>query len=87
MKTYPLLAYEENTLFVWGSFNEKTFKGMPDVTEDMTIVVQNASNPFVIIYNTSGLTKQEKDDVVKQHCSMMANGCNFRPERQLRLFY
>lgn len=59
---------------------ENSFSTMPQVDGNMIVVVTNAKNPIVNIYNTNGFNEEEKMDVVKKHCSMMALGCDYTYE-------
>ena len=80
MKTYSLINGEENTIFVWSSFMENSFSTMPQVDDNMIVVITNASNPIISIYNTNGFNEEEKMDVVNKHCNMMSIGCNYNYE-------
>ena len=80
MRNYSINKGDENTIFVWSSFGEKNFDSMPPVDDNMIVVITNASNPIISIYNTNGFNKEEIIETVKKHCTLMSLGCNYTYE-------
>lgn len=76
-KNFSIIAGEENSIFVWSSFLAKNFEEMPDVTDDMIVVITNAHQPTVTIYNVKGFSEQDINRVIKRHCSYIGSGCNY----------
>lgn len=64
-------------LFVWNSFNAESFSDMPHPTEDMIVVVANAANPHVAIYDCKGLNDEQRFEVARQHGIRITQGCNY----------
>jgi len=79
-REFSVVAGEKNSVFVWSSAYNKSFFNMPEVTDDMIVVITNAHTPTVVIFDASGMTEEEKVTVVKRHCSNITRGCNYRYE-------
>ena len=79
-KEFSLQAGDKNSIFVWSSPFQKSFKEMPEVNDDMTVIVTNAAHTYVHIYNTKGYTEEEIMEVVKAHCRFVCSGCNYKYE-------
>ena len=79
-REFSLQAGEDNSIFVWSSPFAKNFKEMPDVEEGMTVVITNARNPSVHIYDTRGFSKSDIQRVVEEHCRFVTRGCNYSYE-------
>lgn len=73
-----ITAAGENSIFVWASTFTESFEKMPDVTDDMIVVITNSRHPRISIYNVKGFTEEEIGLVIKYHCTFMALGCNYK---------
>lgn len=73
-----ITAGGENSIFVWGSAFSNSFVEMPDVTDDMIVVITNSHHPNISIYNVKGFTEEEIGIVIKYHFAYMASGCNYK---------
>ena len=61
-------------MFVWSSITN-SFDDMPEVTDDMIVIVTNSDRIFIAVYNVEGLTDEEINDVIRLHCTYIASGC------------
>ena len=76
-RTFNLMAGEENSIFVWSSPFAKNFSEMPEVTDDMIVVITNAQHTYVTIYDVKGFSEHDIMRVVERHCSYVSRGCNY----------
>ena len=76
-KNFGITAADENSIFVWSSAFAKNFEEMPEVTDDMIVVVTNAHHPIITIYNVAGFTEDDIMSVIERHCSFICGGCNY----------
>ncbi len=76
-KKFGITAADENSIFVWSSAFAKNFEEMPEVTDDMIVVVTNAQHTYVTIYNVKGFSEHDIMRVIKRHCSYICQGCNY----------
>lgn len=79
-REFSLQVGDDNSIFVWSSPFAKNFKEMPDVEEGMTVVITNAHNPSVHIYDTRGFSERDIQRVVEEHCRYVTRGCNYSYE-------
>jgi hypothetical protein len=61
-------------LFVWSSFTGR-FDDMPEVADDMIVIVTNSERKDITIYDVKGLTDDEINTVVELHCADITSGC------------
>ena len=71
-----ICGYEENTAFVWSNYSKN--KKMPKFTEDMIVVINDGRD--IMIYDVSGLNKNEERNLVVRHCRYFSDGCNYKYE-------
>lgn len=76
-KDFGITAADENSIFVWSSPFAKSFDEMPEVTDDMIVVITNAQHTYVTIYNVKDFSEEDIDRVIKRHCSYVTQGCNY----------
>lgn len=76
-KNFGITAADENSIFVWSSIVAKNFEEMPEVTDDMIVVVTNAKDTTITLYNVKGFSEHDILEVVKRHCSYLCRGCNY----------
>ncbi len=76
-KKFSITAGGENSIFVWSSPFTYSFDEMPEVTDDMIVVITKAQNTYVTIYNVKGFSEQDIMRVIKRHCSYVCRGCNY----------
>ena len=62
--------------FVWNSFNAKNW-AFPKVSDDMIVVIADASKPIVAIYDCTGLSEQEREEVARLHGIDITLGCTY----------
>ena len=60
-------------MFVWSSFTGR-FDDMPEVTDDMIVIVTNSERRDITIYDVKGLTDEEIYTVVEMHCADITRG-------------
>lgn len=75
---FGITAADENSIFVWSSAGEHNFSSMPEVTDDMIIVIANAKEPNITIYDVKNLCKEDLRRVIDKHCAFLSQGCNYR---------
>lgn len=63
--------------FLWSSFNAKNFSEMPDAQGDVIVVVANAHNPSIAIFNAEGLSSDEKMELAKKQGVYLTSGSNY----------
>ena len=63
-------------LFVWSSFTGR-FEDIPEVTDDMIVIVTNSERKDITVYDVKGLTEEEINIVVRLHCADITSGCNY----------
>ena len=80
LENISLVAGQENSIFVWNSAFANNFNEMPQVNDDMIVVICNAHAPTITIYDTKGFSEEEILEVVKHHCSYVTSGCNYTYE-------
>ena len=76
-REFGITAADEDSIFVWSSPFAKNFEEMPEVTDDMIVVVTNAQHTFITIYDVKGFSEHDIMRVIKRHCSYLCHGCNY----------
>lgn len=77
-KQFSITAAGENSIFVWSSPFAKNFNEMPEITDDMIVVITNAQHTHVTIYDVKGFSDEDIMEAVKRHCSYISQGCNYK---------
>lgn len=80
MKHFSIKASEENSVYVWSSYEAKSFNDMPKTDESMVVFITNAHNPTVTVYDISGFSSEDITELIKRHISHVCFGCNYRYE-------
>lgn len=79
-KEFSLKAGDNNSIFVWSSAFAKSFAEMPEVINDMIVVITNAHHTHVTIYNVKGFSDEDIECVIERHCSLLTIGCSYKYE-------
>ena len=77
---FSLKPGDNNSIFVWSSAFAKSFAEMPEVTNDMIVVITNAHHTHVTIYDVKGFNEEDIKSVIERHCSLLTIGCNYKYE-------
>lgn len=59
-------------------FDLKDFSQMPDLNEDCAILIINAHNPVVMIFDVKDLNEEEINELVECELRYITSGCNYR---------
>ena len=75
---FGITAADENSIFVWSSYGANSFCEIPETTDDMILVITNAKEPNIAIYDVKNLCKEDLRRVIDRHCAFLSNGCSYR---------
>lgn len=70
-------ASDKNSAFVWSNYGEKNFENIPELTENMIVVITNCKNARIHVYDVSDMNKNEERALVTRHCTELTSGCDY----------
>lgn len=68
--------FEERVLF--SSYDIKNFNQMPQINDNSIVVIVNAHQPYIVIFDTTGLNESEIVDLVKMELTYLTFGCSYK---------
>lgn len=72
------LVLEERMLF--SSYGIKNFNQMPQINDNSIVMIVNSNQPYIVIFDTTGLSESEVINLVNMELSYLTLGCNYKYE-------